>query len=39
LIGKLPGLDWFDRLTRSRQESIERLGELEPALSAMTATD
>jgi hypothetical protein len=38
-IAKLPGLAWFDRLTRSREESLTRLGRIEPALSPMIAAD
>jgi hypothetical protein len=38
-IGKLPGLAWFDRLTRSREESLARLGGIEPALSVIIAAD
>jgi hypothetical protein len=38
-IGKLPGVERFDRLTRSRQESIARLGRIETALSPMIAAD
>jgi len=32
-IAKLPGLEWFDRLSRSRGESMARIERLEPALS------
>jgi hypothetical protein len=35
--GKLPGLAWFDRLTRSREESLTRLGRIKPALSPLIA--
>ncbi len=38
-IGKLPGLEWFDRMMRSRQESLVRLGTQEQALSPVTAGD
>jgi hypothetical protein len=38
-IAKLPGLAWFYRLTRSREESLNRLGTIEPALSPMIAAD
>jgi hypothetical protein len=38
-IAKLPGLAWFDRLTRSREISLNRLGRIEPALSPMSAAD
>jgi len=38
-IGKLPGLAWFDRLARSSEESLTRLGRIEPALSSMIAAD
>jgi hypothetical protein len=39
MIGKLPGLGWFDRLSQSREESIARIGTVEAALSAITASD
>lgn len=32
-IARLPGLGWFDRLTRSREESLARIGRVEPAFS------
>jgi hypothetical protein len=38
-IAKLPGLAWFDRLARSREEGLNRLGRIEPALSPMIAAD
>jgi hypothetical protein len=38
-IGKLPGLDWFDRMVRSRAESLVRLGTQEQVLSPMAAGD
>jgi hypothetical protein len=38
-IGKLPGLAWFDRLARSRVESLARLGRTEQAFSPMIAAD
>lgn len=38
-IGRLPVLARFDRLTRSRQEGLARLGRIEPGLSPMTASD
>jgi hypothetical protein len=38
-VRKLPGLGWFDRVTRSRQDSLERLGTLERPLSAIAASD
>jgi hypothetical protein len=38
-IGKLPGLSWFDRLTRSRHATLERLGPLDSPLLAATASD
>jgi hypothetical protein len=38
-IAKLPGLEWFDRLSRSREESLGRLAAAEPELSAITAED
>jgi len=38
-IAKLPGLAWFDRLARSREESLNRLGRIEPALSPVIAAD
>jgi hypothetical protein len=38
-IAKLPDLAWFDRLTPSREESLIRLGRIEPALSPMIAAD
>jgi hypothetical protein len=37
--GRLPVLARFDRLTRSRQESLARLGRIEPGLSPMTASN
>jgi len=33
-IAKLPGLSWFDRLKRSREDSLARLGKLAPGLAA-----
>jgi hypothetical protein len=38
-IARLPGLGWFDRLMRSREESLARLGRLQPAFSPMSAGD
>jgi hypothetical protein len=38
-IARLPGLAWFDRLTRSREESLARLGRLQPAFSPISAGD
>jgi hypothetical protein len=38
-IGKLPGLGWFDRLRRSRQDSLDRPGVLRPPLSPIPASD
>jgi hypothetical protein len=38
-ISKLPGLEWFDRLTRSRGESLARLAKTDPALSPVVVTD
>ena len=39
MIGKLPGLAWFDRLTRSRQQSLARVGLSEATLSVVAASD
>ena len=36
-IGKLPGLSWFDRLSRSRLDSQARLGAQEPSLAPTAA--
>jgi hypothetical protein len=38
-IGRLPGLEWFDRLTRSREETLARLRKMRPSLSPMIAAD
>jgi len=34
-LGKLPGLEWFDRVKRSRQASLGRLGALAPSLACL----
>jgi hypothetical protein len=37
-IGKLPGMDWFDRLSSTRRQSIERLGTVKASLSPARAS-
>jgi hypothetical protein len=39
IFARLPGLAWFDRLSRSCEESLTRLGRIEPGLSPMIAAD
>jgi len=38
-IAKLPGLECFDRLARSRGDSIARLARIEPRFSPVVASD
>jgi rubrerythrin len=38
-IARLPGLEWFERMTRSRGESIARLARIEPRFSQAVASD
>jgi hypothetical protein len=38
-IAKLPGLEWFDRLTRSREEALQKLGPAPMNVPAIASGD
>ena len=38
-IAKLPGLEWFDRLTRSREEALHKIGRAPMNLPAIASGD